>query len=64
MALDTLLNVCLANPIQRPSGGRAYVGPHKGVSGGIWGRQLDNVTTDAWAGNLTGKSNQWLEKSS
>ena len=54
VALDTLLNVCLANPIPRPTGGRAYVGARTGVSGGIWGRQVDNVTDDAWSGNLTG----------
>ena len=55
VALDTLLNVCLANPIRRPTGGRAYVGPHPGLSGGIWGRQLGNVSTNAWAGNFTGE---------
>lgn len=55
VALDTLLNVCVANPIQRPTGGRAYVGTHAGVSGGIWGRQLNNITTDAWASGLTGE---------
>ncbi|CAF9904569.1 MAG: hypothetical protein HETSPECPRED_004722 [Heterodermia speciosa] len=54
VALDTLLNVCLANPIQRPTGGRAYVGPRLGISGGIWGRQLSNVSTNAWDGNFTG----------
>ena len=55
VALDTLLNVCLANPIPRPTGGRAYVGARTGVSGGIWGRQVVNVTDDAWSGNLTGR---------
>ena len=69
VALDTLINVCLANPIGRPAGGRAYIGPHPGVSGsgGILGRQLadngaaDNCTTcfnndtAAWSGDLNGK---------
>jgi len=54
VALDTLLSACLAHPIQRPTGGRAFVGGRTGISGGIWGRDLSNVTHDAWNGNLTG----------
>ena len=53
VALDTLLNVCLA--VQQPAGGRAFVGAPHGVSGGIWSRDLSNVSIDAWADyNITG----------
>lgn len=55
IALDTLLNVCLAVPFGRPAGGRAFVGARHGVSGGIWGRDTSNVSIDAWTnGTITG----------
>lgn len=55
VALDTLLNVCLTVPYGRPAGGRAFVGARQGVSGGIWGRDVSNVSIDAWTnGGITG----------
>ena len=55
VALDTLLNVCLTVPYGRPAGGRAFVGARRGASGGIWSRDLSNVSIDAWTDyNITG----------